>query len=63
MLQAFERSGRGRMESLDQSFDTFGTAGIMDGTDTWLPRIMDNATHSTIVDAELSRYILFRYIQ
>ncbi|KAG5323919.1 MOODY protein, partial [Acromyrmex charruanus] len=44
------------MESLDQSFDTFGTAGIMDGTDMWLPRIMDNATHSTIVDAELSRF-------
>ncbi|XP_011635603.1 G-protein coupled receptor moody isoform X2 [Pogonomyrmex barbatus] len=43
------------MESLDQSFDTFGTAGIMDGT-AWLSRVMDNATHSTIVDEELSRF-------
>ncbi|CAL1675571.1 unnamed protein product [Lasius platythorax] len=41
------------MESLNQNLDTFG---IMDGTATWLPRIMDNATQSTTVDAELSRF-------
>lgn len=45
------------MESLDQSLDTFGTAGIMDGTATWLPRMPENATStSMIVDEQLSRF-------
>ncbi|KMQ89302.1 g-protein coupled receptor moody [Lasius niger] len=56
MSQAF-KVGRGQMESLNQNLDTFGMSGIMDGTATWLPRIMDNATQSTTVDAELSRYV------
>lgn len=56
MSQAFEVV-RGRMEPLDRSLDTFGTAGMMDGTTTWLMRLTENATSSTLVDEELSRCV------
>ncbi|XP_014472892.1 PREDICTED: G-protein coupled receptor moody-like isoform X2 [Dinoponera quadriceps] len=44
------------MESLDRTFDTFGTAGTMDGTATWLTHLAENATSSTLVDEEMSRF-------
>ncbi|KAL0120150.1 hypothetical protein PUN28_008064 [Cardiocondyla obscurior] len=56
MPQASSRSALGRMESLDHGFGTFDTANMMDATSTWLPHIIDNVTHSTIVDSELSRF-------
>ncbi|XP_020289246.1 G-protein coupled receptor moody isoform X2 [Pseudomyrmex gracilis] len=43
------------MELLDQSLDTFGTAGMMDSTTTWLSQVAGNATQ-TIVDSDLSRF-------
>lgn len=43
------------MKSFEQSFNTFG--GMMDGATKWMPHVMDNITHDSIVDAELSRYV------